>query len=202
MIISRKKEGTDVPSSILNLSSALDDEELLLRFIQGDKKSFDIIVSRFKKSIYHYIYFQINQNASDAEDILQEVFIELYNKASNFRGEAKLSTYLYGIARNLVLNYFRNNRRHFSNNIVQISEDIIDEHCPYQDLSNAKWEKQLTHALGQLNVEERQILYLCDKEDFSYHQISEILHIKIGTVRSRINSARTRLLNKLKRRLS
>ena len=90
------------------------DEELINQFkLEGNRLAFELLVKRYKTRLYQFIYYQIQQNASDAEDLTQDVFIELFNKPNNFRGEAKFSTFLYSVARNIVLNYFRSNKRKF-----------------------------------------------------------------------------------------
>ncbi len=186
-----------LPSSLSRLSD-MSDQELLERFLGGDKKAFAHIVDRFKKRIHHFVYFQIHQNAHDAEEITQDVFVELYKHPERFRGDSQLLTFLYGIARNLVLNYFRSQRRQFTNSTEPLTESISDENCPYKDTEDENYQQKIFVALESLSIKDRQVIFLCDNEGFSYQQISEILDINIGTVRSRINTARNRLIQKLK----
>lgn len=193
-----KKGSSKVLPSFKKPLEGLNDEELLSDFIAGNRLAFDLIVNRFKKRIYDFIYFQIHQNPHDSEDLSQDVFIQLYKGAKDFRGESKLATFLFSIARNLILNYFRSHRRRFTSKTEELDDNLVDINCPSQDAENEKWKSRVINALNELSNEERQIIYLCDNEEFTYHQISKILGIKIGTVRSRIHSARTHLLTKLK----
>ena len=73
----------------------------------------------------------------------------------------------------------------------------VDE-CPATDAINETLQQKVTHAVNQLNCDERQLILLTDREGFSYEQISHILSIKVGTVRSRLNTARSHLLGLLK----
>jgi len=180
------------------ISSEPSDEMLISRFAKGSTISYELLVQRYKKRIFEFIYFQIKQHRHDAEDLTQDVFVELYKKVGNFRHESKFSTYLFSIAKNIVLNYFRSNSRFFSfSQLLNKSEDveIINLH---DQLSNEAEQKQILLAINSLSADERQIIYLCDKENFSYLQVSEILNIKLGTVRSRLSTARQKVISALR----
>jgi|GEM_PF-1395269 len=174
------------------------DEVLLDRFLKGSRRSYEILVLRYKKRIFEFIYFQIKQHSHDAEDLTQEVFIELYKKAASYRNEAKFSTYLFSIARNMVLNYFRTTSRRFSLLKLFQSNEEPETKSPQEKFIDIATQRQIMFAVNSLNVEERQIIYLCDKENFSYTQISNILNIKVGTVRSRLNTARQKIVQELR----
>ena len=179
-------------------SNELSDEVLVKRFVSGSRISYELLVLRYKQRIFEFIYFQIKQHNHDAEDLTQEVFVELYKKAGNFRNESKFSTYLFSIAKNIVLNYFRAKSRRFSFfQVFSKSENEQRANLQEQHLYEIE-QQQVTVAINGLNADERQIIYLCDKEGFSYEQISEILNIKIGTVRSRLNAARKKVFKALK----
>ncbi|KXI30426.1 RNA polymerase sigma factor [Paraglaciecola hydrolytica] len=180
------------------ISSEPSDEMLISQFVKGSKSSYELLVQRYKKRVFEFIYFQIKQHRHDAEDLTQDVFVELYKKVENFRHESKFSTYLFSIAKNIVLNYFRSNSRFFSfSQLLNKSEDveIINLH---DQLSNEAEQKQILLAINSLSADERQIIYLCDKENFSYLQVSEILNIKLGTVRSRLSTARQKVISALR----
>lgn len=184
------------------------DNQLVAQFINGDTTAFDQIVERYKEKIYSFIYFQINQKQADAEDLTQDVFLEFYKQANNYRGESKFSTYLFSISRNLVLNYFRHHRRRYTDKTDsiciddeqnnEINQGLVDQSSPLDSVINDDLQQQVHNAIDKLKPEERQLLLLTDREGFSYEQIGNILSIKVGTVRSRLNSARSRLLQFLK----
>lgn len=187
------------------------DDALVASFVAGDKLAFTHLVNRYKQKIHTYIYFQINQKASDAEDLTQEVFLALYRQAANFKGESKFSTFLYAVAHNIVLNYFRTNRRRYTEQTesisqldepnthnTAISQALVDNDCPAERTITQNLQRKITAAINKLSTDDRQLLLLTDREGFSYEQISQILSIKTGTVRSRLNTARTRLLGLIK----
>lgn len=174
------------------------DEVLIARFINGSQISYELLVQRYKKRVFEFIYFQIKQNNHDAEDLAQDVFIELYNKAKSFRKESKFSTYLFSIAKNIVFNYFRATSRRFSFSLIFSKEKQPEVTDIQEQLKGEIDQQHIFSAINSLSPDERQIIYLCDKEDFSYTQISDILNIKIGTVRSRLSTARNKVIKKLR----
>lgn len=174
------------------------DEVLIGQFLNGSRISYELLVLRYKQRIFEFIYFQIKQHNHDAEDLTQEVFLELYKKASNFRNESKFSTYLFSIAKNIVFNYFRASSRRFSFFKIFYKEKEEQEINLQDQYMNEAVQQQVILAINRLSADERQIIYLCDKEDFSYLQISEILNIKIGTVRSRLSTARKKVISTLR----
>ncbi len=173
---------------------SLSDNALLLLFVEGNSEAFDCIVVRYKQRIFEFINFQLKKNNSEAEDLTQEVFIQLYNNADNFRQESKFSSYLFSIAKNTVFNYFRSCNRMLPRS--QKFEDIEnnDEQCLQLSLITETRQQKLEHALSRLSFDNRQIIYLCDKEGFTYSQISQILNIKVGTVRSRHSAVRRKMI--------
>jgi RNA polymerase sigma-70 factor (ECF subfamily) len=203
------------------LTSSLTDEELLELFNQGLDCAFDELIKRYKSKIFGFIYLQIQQQAQDAEDLTQDTFVQLYQTAPKFKGESRFSSYLFGIAKNLVLNYFRTKSRrpnivdtqpfntdtaesglhdrssHLSTRIC--TKVQIDENGPEAVSGNHHNQEILRHAIAKLTNEERQLLFLHDRESFTYEQISEILDLKIGTVRSRLHNTRKKLMIILKR---
>lgn len=203
---SKEPDLTATPST-----TQISDDALVAKFVAGDKLAFTRLVNRYKQKIHTYIYFQINQKASDAEDLTQEVFLALYRQAANFKGEAKFSTFLYAIAHNIVLNYFRTNRRRYADQTDSISQmdepetrnpaisrALVDNDCPAEQTITQNLQQKIASAINKLSTDDRQLLLLTDREGFSYEQISQILSIKTGTVRSRLNTARTRLLGLIK----
>lgn len=200
-----------------SLSSSLPDEELLELFNRGAGWAFEELVKRYKSKIFGFVYMQVQQQAQDAEDLTQEVFVQLYQKASSFKGESQFSSYLFGIAKNLVYNYFRTKSRRPQVSDAQLdnsemkmasSFDHIDkaitsqqvENSTPEDIAQNQYNQEIVnHAISLLSNEERQLLYLHDKENFTYDQISEILRLKVGTIRSRLHNTRKKLMVILKR---
>ena len=194
-VFKRKVDNSIKDSPIRNQDlDELSDETLIRQFSNGSRISYELLVTRYKKRIFEFIYFQIKQHKHDAEDLTQDVFIELYKKAENFRHESKFSTYIFSVAKNIVLNYFRAKYRFFSLSTLFNKSEKVEVSNMQEQLIYEADKQQIVRALNILNADERQIIYLCDKEDFSYLQISDILNIKVGTVRSRLNTARKKVI--------
>jgi len=191
------KEGLKWPFIINKNLKKFNDEELIIQFKEGNSLAFELLVKRHKTKIYQFILYQIKLNSADAEDLTQDVFIELFNKPNHYRGESQFLTFLYSIARNIVLNYFRSNKRKFTHVTEEISEEIMSEQCLLEDLSSSQWKEHYIKAFNLLSLDEKQILYFCDNEQLTYQEISEILGIKLGTVRSRINTVRNKMISSL-----
>ncbi len=180
----------------------LSDEALMKSYINGSYHSYELIVKRYKERVFKFIYFQVKQQQQDAEDLTQEVFIQLYRKPNNFRVESTFSTYIFAIAKNIVLNHHRTVSRRIKSADNSITTDIIDEACMHSNMVNIRQQQAYINAFNQLNVEDQQIIYLADKECFSYLQIGSILDIKTGTVRSRLSAVRAKLTNQLRGQLN
>ncbi|WP_263914205.1 RNA polymerase sigma factor [Achromobacter sp. 79A6] len=138
-------------------------------------------------------------NTTEAEDLAQQAFVEAARSYRSFRGESQLSSWLYGIALNLVRNYLSRapERRHDF-----VSDSVLAEHAS-NDLSPDRiLEQNQTMALLQESLDElpanmRDILLMVGLDDISYEDAAALLTVPIGTVRSRLSRARTALRDKL-----
>lgn len=171
-------------------------EQLLLERIQnGDKKAFADLVSDYEKPIYRICY-RFFGNEEDSLDAVQEVFIKVYRYIGKFEGKSSLKTWIYRIAANTCITAFEKKKKEkegffkvFSdwfNSFYQTSpEDQVIER--ETSLLNVK---TVTEKLSDLPEIYRMPVILKDIEGFSMDKISEILEIPLGTVKSRINRGR------------
>ena len=168
--------------------------ETLESFINGDMKAFEQIYDQTIKMIYNVIY-RIVPNDNDAQDITQDTYIRAFEKRHTFSGLSNLSTWLYKIAVNKALN-FSNKQRYINTLRDQLSyffkqrEQASDP--PAFDLEE-KNRFPIKKLLEKIKPEFRTCLILFEMENKSYQEISEILGINIGTVRSRIYRAKKAL---------
>lgn len=138
-------------------------------------------------------------NTTEAEDLAQQAFVEAARSFRNFRGESQLSSWLYGIALNLVRNYLSRapERRHDF-----VSDSVLAEHAS-PDLSPDRILEQnqnlalLQESLDELPDNMRDILLMVGLDDISYEDAAALLTVPIGTVRSRLSRARSALRAKL-----
>ncbi|RBL80333.1 RNA polymerase sigma factor [Streptomyces cavourensis] len=138
-------------------------------------------------------------NTTEAEDLAQQAFVEAARSYRSFRGESQLSSWLYGIALNLVRNYLSRapERRHDF-----VSDSVLAEHAsnalsPDRILEQNQTMALLQESLDELPANMRDILLMVGLDDISYEDAAALLTVPIGTVRSRLSRARTALRDKL-----
>ncbi len=174
------------------------DEVLIGRFQQGDNYAFDLLVKRYKDPLINFIYRFLGSQ-TDAEDVLQETFLRLYKNKHYYKEIAKFSTWIYTIAGNLAKTELRKRRRRTFFSINQYGGEDKDYDIP-DDSSNPEQETntQITDDIIQAAIERlspkfKEVIILRDIQGFSYEEISEMIKVPLGTVKSRVNRARLKL---------
>jgi len=171
-------------------------EQLLLERIQnGDKKAFAELVSEYEKPIYRICY-RFFGNEEDSLDAVQEVFIKVYRYIGKFEGKSSLKTWIYRIAANTCITAFEKKKKEkegffkvFSNWFNSFYQASPEDQVIEQETSLLNV-KTVTEKLSDLPEIYRMPVILKDIEGFSMDKISEILEIPLGTVKSRINRGR------------
>jgi len=183
------------------------DKELIDRITNNDKQAFRTLVDTYSNLVYRTCYGFINQ-ADDAEDVAQEVFIEIFLSLQKFRGEAKISTWLYRIAVNKSLNYIRkNNRKKLFQNIesffksnddsTEFEIESLNATTADSKLENAETGKIVKKAINQLPENQKIAFILSKQHDLSYTEIAEVMKISVSSVESLIFRAKKSLQKKL-----
>ena len=174
------------------------DEILIGRFQQGDNYAFDLLVKRYKDPLINFIYRFLGSQ-SDAEDVLQETFLRLYKNKHYYKEVAKFSTWIYTIAGNLAKTELRKRKRRTFFSINQFGGEEKDYDIP-DDTSNPEQETntQITDGIIQAAIERlspkfKEVIILRDIQGFSYEEISDMIQVPLGTVKSRVNRARLKL---------
>lgn len=179
------------------------DEELIARFQNGDIYSFELIVQRYKDPLINYIFHFLGDRI-DAEDVVQETFLRVYRNKHLYRNVAKFSTWIYTIAGNLAKTELRRRRRRKILSLSQMGYEnrdyeISDSELPPDGLVDREMNEHfIRKEIEALPVKFREVVVLRDVQEFSYEEISNILKIPIGTVKSRVNRGRMRLQKRLK----
>jgi len=176
------------------------DKELILRLQRGDEWAFQLMVRRFRKKIFS-IAFGITLDTEESQDIMQEVFLQVYRTIGDFRGDASLATWLQRITVNRSLNWKRRWARRFkwlhvstdSTDGLPAAEPESDLPSPEIRVANAQTRQQIDKALKMLPEQARTIFVLRELEGLAYEEIADAIGIKLGTVRSRLFHARKRL---------
>jgi RNA polymerase sigma-70 factor (ECF subfamily) len=159
---------------------------------------FGALVKEHQTYLYRFVLRNIG-NPSDAEDIAQQAFVEAYKAMSSFRGESKMSTWLYGIAMNLVRNYLNRAphrvREYESDDVLEGLPDAGDGPEALAERGQAM--RRLSEQIAELSPELQQILMLVAVDGLSYDEAAVMLEIPVGTVRSRLFRAREAIKERL-----
>jgi RNA polymerase sigma-70 factor (ECF subfamily) len=168
--------------------------------VVADERAFRALVNEHRSRLQSFIERNIGRS-SDAEELTQQAFVEAARSIVSFRGESALSTWLYGIAMNLVRNYLsRAPHRRYAFEDDSALESIASEGAnPEQQAERRELLAKLSGELEMLPAEMRQVLMLVAVEELSYEEAAVMLSIPIGTVRSRASRARTMLRGRFER---
>jgi len=176
-----------------------EETELITASLNGDKRAFGEIVTRYQKMVARTVKGMLGDSVF-ADDIGQEVFIKLYYSLSEFRGEAKLSTYIQKIAVNLTLNEIKRRKRFFSMFSQKGNNEMYEFEIADQDNEERKEASELVNkALLEMDPKFRIILTMRMLQGYSTKETAEILDLPLGTVLSRLSRAQEQLRNILEK---
>ena len=179
------------------------DEQLIERFQSGDELAFIELVNRYRDKLHNFIYYFLG-DIEQAEDVVQDTMIKLYEKKHYYKQVAKFSTWIYTIARNLANTELRKRKRRKTFSISELSKnknnfDLKDDRNPIdKEIESEFILKEINHAIQNLSKSYRTVIILRDIQKLSYDEISNIVDVPIGTIKSRINRARLQLQIELK----
>ena len=190
------------------MSATLDpDAALMLRVKQGDGGAFTELVDKYKQPVLNLVYRMLH-DPTEAEDIAQNVFVQVYKSARRYEVSAKFSTWLFTIARNLCLNEIRRRSRHpaASLDTPHPEQDGQPLHqfedkktfSPPDSLLHGELEAKIEEALAELPESQRTAILLCRQDELSYEQIAEVLGCSLSATKSLIHRGRETLKLKLK----
>lgn len=184
----------------------MNDNELIQKIAARDPMAFKTLVDRYQALVINTCYNLLG-NRQDAEDVAQEVFIKVYQKAKEFRAESKISTWLYRIAVNLSLNYLRRQKWDYYLDILMFSREKGREavnvfEAPAADRPDSQLERKergriLGKALETLPGRQRAVMVLHKIEGLSYQEIAEVLETSLASVESLIHRAKLNLQKRL-----
>jgi RNA polymerase sigma-70 factor (ECF subfamily) len=178
-----------------------DDQDLLARLRRGEARAFEEMVIAHQHRVFGVALRMLGRHA-EAEEVAQEAFIRAYRSIATFRGDAKLSTWLYAITSRLCLNRLASAEhrrvRHDDEALRRVADEGED---PTDQIERRQREAALHRAIAELDDDRRMVLVLCDLEGLAYEDIATALELPIGTVRSRLHRARTELREKLEKLL-
>lgn len=174
------------------------DFALMVRVGAGDHEAFRKLVERHQNAVIGTVAKMLG-NASEAEDIAQQVFLRIWRNAKRYRPDAKFTTYLYTITRNLVFNETRrksrkkevssDEREENSNQLIEASPD----RQPDAELLQAELQTAVDAAIASLPEAQRMAVVLRRYEQLSYEEIADVLNLSVSAVKSLLFRARTSL---------
>jgi RNA polymerase sigma-70 factor (ECF subfamily) len=179
------------------------DAVLIRRHLSGDRRAFETLFRRYQTPIFNLVSRMVG--GEDAQDLTQDVFCNALRALHNFRGEAKFSTWLYSIARNVCLNRLRHTAV-----IREESLDEMQEGSPASDglpdlaadvhkIAETRELQQIVGSvLAKLPPEQRLLITLRDFEQLSYEEIGRIMEMSLSNVKSRLHRARMAFKDKFK----
>jgi RNA polymerase sigma-70 factor (ECF subfamily) len=187
-----------------------DDQTLAAACRKGDTAAFECLVLRYQRLLFN-VALRMSGNYDDASDIVQDTLISAWNKIGEFRGEARLGTWLTAIVVNLTRNRLRQRnvseqRSAFSLDAPRPGSDgktlpeLPDSTASaLQQLEESELKEKVQHCIGKLELQFREVLVLRDMQELSYEEVGAALKLAEGTVKSRLFRARDAVKNCLKR---
>ena len=184
------------------LTDPTQDLALLTDMRNGSASAFEQLYRRHQGPLYRFALLRCGSAAS-AADIVQEIFLALLNNTLKFDpAKGVLQGFLFGVTRNLLLKQHEANRRYVSNKASTDADDADDDAVdasagPLERLLINEAAENVRNALQQISPHYRDVLILYEMHDLSYVEIAQICGIDLGTVRSRLSRARSRLMGLL-----
>jgi RNA polymerase sigma-70 factor (ECF subfamily) len=173
-----------------------DESELVRQARQGDRRAFDRLIERHMPQVWATVW-RVLRHREDTEDVVQEVFVTAHRALSGFRGDSKFSTWLHRIAVTRALNHVEKAeeklRRASEPIVAEAADGPVAIGTPLHTLEAKELMRRLADCLGKLPAAWRTVIALRDAEEHSYEQIAAVLHVELGTVRSRLARARASL---------
>lgn len=189
------------------------ESKLIERLVARDERAFNELVRTYERRVFGLVLRMLPTRA-EAEDLTQEVFVQVFKAIGSFRGESKLSTWIYRIAVNLCKNrakYLRVRHSNEQDEIEAVAErtplasarnaNVAQIERPDEAMAGRQVEEIVRQAISEVDENFRECLILCDVEELSYEEIAEITDLPVGTVKSRIFRARAQLRELVEKKL-
>jgi RNA polymerase sigma factor (sigma-70 family) len=182
-----------------------EDQQLVARTQSGDASAFDQLVVKYTPRLYGLVY-NMTSNHEDTNDLLQDVFSKAYKAIRGFRGKSSFYTWIHSIAVNMTLNFLkkRGRRYHLSlddvDSSVQNDKEFLEltaSSSPVREVDLSELQKRLNAAMMKLSEEHRAVVTMFHIQGMPHAEISKILRVSEGTVRSRLFYANRQLHNYL-----
>jgi RNA polymerase sigma-70 factor (ECF subfamily) len=180
------------------------DEQLMIRFQRGDRSAFAVLVRRHQTAIYNFALRQLRVQ-SQAEDVVQEAFVRVVQNAADFKHEARFTTWLYTITRNLCIDQMRKRalRKHASLDEARhgeegdgptLGEQTADTRASVErEATGTELKARIAKAVEALPEDQREVFLMREVSNLPFKEIAEIVGVPENTVKSRMRYALERL---------
>ena len=179
------------------------DEDLMVQYQQGEVRAFEVLLGRHRKPVFNFILRYVGDRET-AEDLLQETFMRVIKGADAYKRQAKFTTWLYTIARNLCVDQTRRrkHRKHASLDApMAASEDsgTLMDVIPGSEMAsdrksvNKELHETMQRAIGSLSEEQREVFLMREFLDMPFKQIADVVGVPENTVKSRMRYALEKL---------
>jgi len=172
----------------------LEDQELIEKYLKGDEKALEILISKYLKPIYNFIFSYV-QNQQDAEDLTQETFLKMWRNLKKFKKEKNFENWLFTIAKNTCFDFLRKKRKNLILNAENL--EIVADLAPslLEKMEKESLLEKLKKEIENLPFKMKEVINLHYNFGLNFREISEILGEPMNTVKSR----HKRAISKLKR---
>ena len=182
-----------------------EDAQLVARTQEGDVVAFDQLVVKYTPRLYGLVY-NMTSNHEDTNDLLQDVFSKAYKSIRGFRGKSSFYTWIHSIAVNMTLNFLKKRGRRFNLSLDDVDASIQNDKefleltqssSPVREADLSELQVRLNEAMQKLSDEHRAVVTMFHIQGMPHAEISKILRVSEGTVRSRLFYANRQLQNYL-----
>ncbi len=196
--VNSKRDAMDQPRSD-------EDQQLVARTQEGEVAAFDQLVVKYTPRLYGLVY-NMTSNHEDTNDLLQDVFSKAYKSIRGFRGKSSFYTWIHSIAVNMTLNFLKKRGRRFHLSLDDVDGNIQNDKefleltatsSPVREADLTELQRRLNEAMMKLSDEHRAVVTMFHIQGMPHAEISKILGVSEGTVRSRLFYANRQLQNYL-----
>ncbi len=177
------------------------DADFVKRAQDGDTRAFDELVVKYSRKLYGLVY-NMTSNKEDTHDLLQDIFAKAYRSLKRFRGKSTFYTWIYSISVNMTLNFLKKRKRRAGYSFDDVDSGIQNDPAfidqghranPRRQSNIHELQKKLNEAMQELSEDHRSVVTMFDIQGMPHAEISRILKVSEGTVRSRLYYAHKQL---------
>lgn len=186
----------------LEVDGHSEDVQLVSRAQEGDAKAFDALVLKHTQKLYGLVY-HMTSNHDDTNDLLQDIWTKVYRSLAGFRGASRFTTWVHSIAVNMTINFVKRRARRRAVSLEERGSNegdlgmedstFVSPHTPRTEASLGELQRRLSEALEQLTPDHRAVVTMFDIQGMAHAEISKILGVSEGTIRSRLFYAHRQL---------